>query len=226
MLHGGLSPVPAMLLSLERLHPAAAFAVIACNTAHAFFDEVERRSPVPLVHLVEEVIARIVELVGEGAQVGVLGVTATLQCQLYPKVAERVAPQLRWISLRDLDDGDHLQEALTMRPIYGPLRDDGGRARGGVKDGGVRDRETGRLHRDTLMEAIDRLHTAGARCAVAGCTEISVVLGPEAETSIPLIDPLEVAARVALAIAYGELELPRRRRLGEPDSSSPFDVSE
>ncbi len=211
LFRGGPSPVPALLTSLERLHPAADFAVIACNTAHAFFDQVARRSPLPLVHMIEEVVTRIAARAGEDARVGVLGVTATLESRLYPEVAGRRAPGLEWVTLHDLDDGRRLQEDLTMRPIYGRRLADGRRARGGIKDGSERDGETGRAHRDALAEAVDRLHAAGARCVVAGCTEISVALGRAPAAGAPVIDPLAVAAEVALAIAYGERELPRRR---------------
>ncbi len=206
----GPSPVPALLRSLERLHPVADFAVIACNTAHIFFDDIEPRSPLPLVHMVAEVVTRLVALVGEDARVGVLGVSAMLESRLYPKVAQRLAPGLEWVGLQGLDDGHHLQEALTMGPIYGHLLGDGSRVRDGIKFGSAGDSETGRLHRDALEEAVDRPHAAGARCVVAGCTEISVSLGDSGAATV-MVDPLKVAAEVALAIAYGERELPRQR---------------
>lgn len=211
LLHGGPSPVPALQKSLECLYPASDFALMACNTAHAFFDELERRSPLPLVHLIEEVVAQIVEIASENARVGVLGVTALLESQLYPRIAEQLAPGLDWITLRDLDSRQDLHELLTMRPIYGPLLDDGRRARGGIKDGSECDQETGRPHRDALSEAIGRLGKAGAHCVVAGCTEISVAFGDDMPAGTLLVDPLQVAAEAALAIAYGERELPRRR---------------
>ena len=212
LLADGPSPVPAMLESLERLSPAADFAVIACNTAHAFFDELEPLSPLPLVHMIEEVIARVVELVGGRARVGVLGVTAMLESELYPTIARESAPGLEWLRLHDLEDGENLHESLTMRPIYGRMNHDGRRDRSGIKDGGARDRETGRSHRDSLAEAVARLRDAGAQCVVAGCTEISAVLDNGPSQASRLVDPLAITAEAARSIAYGERPLPRRRK--------------
>jgi len=211
LLADGPSPVPVILASLARLGPTADFAVIACNTAHAYFDHLELHSPLPLVHMIEEVIERIVGLVGERARVGVLGITAMLESQLYPRVAQASAPGLDWIRLHDLENGRRLHESLTMRPIYGRLSSDGRRDRSGIKDGAVRDRETGRSHRDSLAEAVERLHDAGAQCVVAGCTEISAVLDDQPDQPSLLVNPLAIAAEVALAIAYGDRPLPRRR---------------
>jgi aspartate racemase len=198
------------LTSIERLASAADFGVIACNTAHVFFPELERRSALPLVHLIEEVVCHIAARYGADARVGVLGVTAMLESALYPRVAYRVAPQLGWLRLHDLDDGARLHEDLTMRPIYGRPCHDGGRDRSGIKDGGVYDPHTGRSHVDSLVEAVDILLAAGASHVVAGCTEISTALGQAPARALQLVDPLEIVADVALAIAYGERALPSR----------------
>ncbi len=202
LFEGGASPVPAMVESAARLHPGADFAVIACNTAHAFWDAVAARAPLPLMHLIEEVVDAVADAVGEGATVGVMGVSAMLRAEVYPRVAQVRAPSLRWLTLPGLEGGARLQEGLTMRPIYGPLGPGGVRARGGLKDGGSVDPETGRPHREAFAEAVERLAAAGAACVVAGCTEISLALGPAA--AVPVIDPLAVAATAALAIARGE----------------------
>jgi aspartate/glutamate racemase len=99
----------------------------------------------------------------------------------------------------------------VMRPIYGPPRD-GRRLAGGIKSGGDRDPETGRLHREALADAVCRLAKTGAACVVTGCTEIPIALGREAIDGTPLLDPRDLCARTAVRIARGELPLPKRRR--------------
>jgi aspartate/glutamate racemase len=68
--------------------------------------------------------------------------------------------------------------------------------------------ETGVPHRETLTTAVRRLATAGASCVVTGCTEIPIALGRDPVDGIPLLDPLDLAARAAVRIARGEIPLP------------------
>jgi hypothetical protein len=126
---------------------------------------------------------------------------------VYQRAAERAAPGLELVSLLDLPDGESLQEALLMRPIYGALRTDR-REPWGIKCGGDRDIATGISHRDTLASAVRCLSGTGTVCVVAGCTEIPLALGREPVEGTPLLDPLDLAARTAVRIARGELSLP------------------
>ena len=63
-------------------------------------------------------------------------------------------------------------------------------------------------HEETLQRAAQLLLEAGAGCVIPACTEIPLVLGRDRVGSAPIVDPLEVAARAAVAIARGERELP------------------
>lgn len=207
LLEGGPSPVPWMLRSFERLAGCADFGVLTCITGHAFLDEVRARVQLPILDLVEVTLLEAVRRFGPEARIGILATTGALRGGVYGRMAARATPGLDLISLLDLPDGEALQEEILMRPIYGPLRE-GRRQAGGIKGGGDRDPETGILHRDALAGAVRLLAEAGAVCVVTGCTEVPLALGRDPVDGVPLLDPLDLAARAAVRIARGELPLP------------------
>lgn len=213
LVEGGPSPVPAMVRSLERLAACTDFAMIACVTAHAYLDEMRTQVSLPILSLIEVTLREAARLHGlpgrpeTAGRIGILATTGALRSGIYARDRDRVAPHLELLSLLDLPEGEDLQEELLMRPIYGPRRD-GRRLPGGVKAGGDRDVETGVSHQATLVAAVRRLAAAGASCIVTGCTEVPIALGRDSIDGIPLLDPLDLAARTAVRIARGELPLP------------------
>jgi aspartate racemase len=207
LLEKGLSPMPLLLRSLERLASCTDFAVLTCITAHAFLEEIRAQIRLPILDIVELTLVEAARRFGPGARIGVLATTGALRGHVYRRTAARVASSLDLVSLLDLPEGDVLQEKLLMRPIYGPLWENR-RQPGGVKCGGDRDLETRVSHRDSLVAAVRRLADAGAVCVVTGCTEISLALGREPVDGTPLLDPLDLAARTAIRIARGEFPLP------------------
>jgi aspartate racemase len=88
-----------------------------------------------------------------------------------------------------LSPGATAQESKVMLAIYGKR---------GVKSG-QRDEP-----RALLMEAARELVTEGAELIIAGCTEVSLVL-EQKHLPFPIIDPMDVIARVAVERAGGHL---------------------
>jgi len=207
LLEGGTSPMPWLLRSIERLASCADFAILTCITAHAFLDEIRAQVRLPILDIVELTLMEAALRFGSDARTGILATTGALRGHVYRRAADRVAPSLDLVSLLDLPEGETLQEELTMRPIYGPLRK-GRRQPGGIKCGSDHDLETRIPHRDSLAAAVRRLADAGAVCVINGCTEIPLALGREPVEGIPLLDPMDLAARTAVRIARGELPLP------------------
>jgi len=207
LLDGGPSPLPCLLRSLERLASCADFAVLTCITAHAFLEEIRAIIRLPIMNMAEVTLKETARRMGPSARAGILATTGALYGHVYQRAASQVAPKLKLLSLLDLPDGDVLQEELVMRPIYGPLRE-GQRGPGGIKCRGHRDVESGVPHCDILSAAVRRLAAAGAECVIMGCTEIPLALGRERVDGVPLLDPLDIAARAALRIACYESPLP------------------
>jgi aspartate racemase len=67
--------------------PARRFGIISANTPHLVFDEVKRRSPIPLISIVE---AAAEETKKRGLhKVGLFGTRFTMQAKLFPDVFAR-----------------------------------------------------------------------------------------------------------------------------------------
>jgi aspartate racemase len=196
-----------MLESASRLADAA-FAVIPCNTAHAFLEEVRRRSRLPFLDMIQVTAERAVERVGARGVIGVLAASGTLKSELYRTAIHAIAPEARVVSPLDLPNGEDLQERLVMEPIFGPLGN-GGRAGGGIKSGAFRDPRKREELAAPMREAARKLADAGASIVLTACTEIPLVLGRESVGEIPLLDPMAVAAEEAVEIALGRKPLPR-----------------
>lgn len=197
------SPVPALVESLRRLEThrdadgrevrGADFAVVLCITAHRFLPEAARQVRIPVLSLVDET-AREIARTHPGARVGLLATTGTLRSGHF-QAALRDRGLVPIVPL-DLPEGEDLQREKVMEPIYGPWRD-GRHVGGGIKTTGGRPKDV----RD-LQDAAARLVQAGAEVLIAGCTEIGLVLSG-AEAGRPVIDPMQVAARLCVHRVYG-----------------------
>lgn len=78
-----------LLLEVMKLYKAGAdFAVMASNTPHVVFNELQRQSPIPLISIIEVACdaAKILNL----KKVGVLGTRFTMQGTSYPTIFSKV----------------------------------------------------------------------------------------------------------------------------------------
>lgn len=103
------------LSALESLAAGGAeFGALACCTGHLVFEELERRSPIPLVSIVE-VTAEAAKRAG-AKRVGLLGTQATMEEDFFKKpfiergieVAVPNGPERRWVAdkiLSELENG-------------------------------------------------------------------------------------------------------------------------
>src|SRR5579872_7176152 len=84
ILAGGESPVPALTKVGKRLTQAGAQVLsIPCNTAHAFFDELQASVEVPLVNMIDETVAHIKAAHPDVRRVGVLATSGTRAAAVY-----------------------------------------------------------------------------------------------------------------------------------------------
>jgi len=185
---------------------SADFAVIVCNTAHAWLEELRRRVDLPILDMPGEALAVAASQVPDGSRIGLLGTTGTLLSHIYPEALERMGGRSTIISLLDVEHeggkGQQLQEELVMTPIFGPMLE-GRRAGGGIKSGRFDVSSGGDDARSRLRQAVRLLGKAGASMVVTACTEIPLALGREPVEGIPLLDPMKVAACASIAIAAG-----------------------
>ena len=93
----GESPLPAMIDSAQRLKAAGAgLIVIACNTAHLWFDELRASVGLPMVHLIDAAIDDATAIAGPQGRIGLLGTDATLASGLYINRGGAAAAPIQW----------------------------------------------------------------------------------------------------------------------------------
>ncbi len=200
LLSSGTSPVEALVLSASRLAAAGAdFAVIPCNTAHAFLPDVRRHIEIPVLDMIEATAEEAVARVGANKTVGILAASGTLSSKLYQTAIETKGDGVRALSPLDLPDGERLQTECVMRPIFGER---------GIKAGAFHDPARREELAASMREAAEALARAGAEIVLTACTEIPLVLGRDKAGDIPLLDPMAVAAERAVATALGLRPLP------------------
>ena len=171
ILSGGADPVPELVRSCLALEAAGAdVLVMACNTAHYFYDRIAPFIRVPMLHMPRETAKRAKAL--GSTRCALLATDGTVQSHVYdaPFAAEGI----------DLLKPDAEGQRAVMDMIYS-----------GVK-AGKRDYDT-----SAVRAALDRLTAQGAECFILGCTELPIAF---ADYSIPapVLDPTSVLAEAAL----------------------------
>jgi len=149
----------------DKLAQAGADAIaMPCNTAHHFAQDIEQAISVPFLNMPKLAAANIANLVGGGADIGILASPATEITSLFANVL-----------------GEHGCEA-----VFPEDQDDILNAIRTIKSDGVGTETT-----QTLQREADKLVARGVKCIVVGCSEFSL-LADDIQTDIPLIDTLDV----------------------------------
>jgi aspartate racemase len=171
ILHGGESPLPAMLNGIRVLRGAGATCIaIPCNTAHYWYDELAQAAGVPVLHIADAACDMLEQRGVRGEAVGLMATRGTLAAGFYQQ-------RLESRGYRPLINTEADQREFVLPGIAC------------VKQ--FRLDEAAAL----LLQAVARLRDAGAQAIVLGCTEIPVALdhaGP---------DPMMLDATQALAQA-------------------------
>lgn len=171
LLRGGPSPSDAMVEGIGRLVAGGADLIaIPCNTAHAWYDELAARAPVPILHIVRAVLEILRERGIERGAIGLLATEGTIKADIYQSVLREQGLECRLPS----------DAAPVDAGIYA------------VKVGRLADGRTG------LASVARSMLDQGCTAIILGCTEISVALGDEAEFREVTIDASAALARVAL----------------------------
>ena len=171
ILSGGQDPVPELVRSCLALEAAGAdVLVMACNTAHYFYDRIAPFIRVPMLHMPRET-ARRAKALGI-TKCALLATDGTVHSQVYdaPFAAEGI----------ELIKPDAEGQRAIMGMIYS-----------GVK-AGKRDYDTG-----AVRAALDRLVDLGAECFILGCTELPIAFA-DYSIDASVLDPTSVLAEAAL----------------------------
>ena len=163
----GESPLPAMVQGVKKLAEAGAQLIaIPCNTAHYFYDEIERLSPVPVLNIVRETV-----LLAKEAGIRKLGIMAT-EGTVLSGTYQKVCASLGVESV--LPEASSLQALMDI--IYKEIKT--------AKEPDM----------EAFLAVADELYKNGAEAIVLGCTELSLIRGLEKYPQYRFIDSLHVLA--------------------------------
>lgn len=169
MTAGNLASVAdGLAFEFERLHRAGAdVGALTANTAHIVFDELQRRSPIPLISMVE---ATCEEVQARGLKtVGLFGTRFTMRAPFYPEVFSRAGLNLIVPTDQEQDyiHGIYLGELL--KDIFLPKT----RAR--------------------LLQIADEMKDRDKiEAVILGGTELPLVLRDEEHNGMPLLDTTRI----------------------------------
>jgi aspartate racemase len=159
----------------RRLEAAGAdFIVIATNTMHLVFDEVQATIQVPMLSLLDAVGEAI--LAGGTKKVGLLGTKYTMEKRFYQDALGRRGIT---VLVPDAEDRQYLDAVIYDELVAGRVRDESRRG---------------------LIAIISRLEERGAQGVILGCTEIPMLVN-EADAGLRLFDTTAIHAEAALRYA-------------------------
>ena len=150
--HGTESPLPQMLAGMMALRKLEVGCVaIPCNTAHHWYDELQRASGLPILHIADAAVDDLRKRGGTESRVGLLATEATIQARIYQ---DRLAKHGIECVLNPAEE----REQLVRYAIDA------------VKRGSLED--AGRF----VERAATLLFERGVKHVILGCTELPVAL--------------------------------------------------
>ncbi len=163
---------------IQKLAVAGAeFGLLAANTPHIVFEEIHRRSPVPLVSIVEATCATARALGLK--RLALLGTRFTMQGEFYPKVFSKAEIAL---VVPDRDEQTYIHDKYMGELVKGIILP-----------------ET----RQGLLAIVDRLkEQQSIDGVILGGTELPLILGDVTDRGIPFLDTTQIHVQAIAARAW------------------------
>jgi len=167
-----------LLLSSARKLADAGAELLICpdNTLHQALDLVRDQSPVPWLHIAEEV-ASAASARGF-KRLGILGTRFLMEGPVYPS---KLSPHGIGHEIPDVKERAEIDETIFGELVYGRFEDPA---------------------RRRFRSIIQALGERGCDAVVLGCTEIPLLVS-EADSPLPVLDSTRILARAALREATG-----------------------
>lgn len=161
-----------MLSSANKLTKAGAdFAICPDNTIHQAFDLVKEKSPIPWLHIAEEVA---VEAKRRGHHyLGILGTRYLMESRVYPNELAMVGIKYR---IPEVKQREHINSIIFKELVKGVLSSNA---------------------REYFCRIITEFKQYGCDAVVLGCTEIPLLISQK-DSPLPVLDSTRILARAAL----------------------------
>lgn len=154
--------------------------VIACNTAHAKFEEIQKGISVPIVNLIHLTVEKIRDTYGEGTRVGILATYGLLKSGIYQ---DAFGKNNQYVILPNSQEQEELMEIMYA-------------VKGGAEKG-IEDR---------LKKIANSLMQRGARVILLGCTELSLYFQELQSSGILVEDPLRIVAKYLVGLSRERID--------------------
>jgi aspartate racemase len=158
----------------------AQLAICPDNSAHLAFKHVAARSPIPWLHIAEEVAKAAVRSGYRHA--ALLGTRFTMTGPVYPEMFKKHALK---ISMPSEVDQKMIDDVIFKELVNGIFK------------------ESSRLR---YHEVIDRMKMRGCDCVVLGCTEIPLLVRSD-DCPLPALDSTRLLARAAVDAALHQTDV-------------------
>jgi aspartate racemase len=173
---GDWKKVADLMLSSTRKVAQAGADLVICpdNTIHQAFEYVLAGSPLPWVHIAENVAENARQ--SGYSRLAVLGTKYLMTGPVYPDALTRLGISF---AIPEEDDRERIDEIIFKELVNGLFLDDS---------------------RRYFNRVIQELKTRGCDAVVLGCTEIPLIVDP-GDCPLPTLDSTRLLARAALRIA-------------------------
>ncbi len=169
------NPLPQMIEDAKTLQKAGAdYIVIPCNTAHFFYDEIQKAVDTHIINIIEETVLHIKNTVPDAKKIGILATKGTLVSGAYQTMLQKHG--------LDYAVPDNEDTEILMEIIYDQ-----------VKAGKSVDIES-------FWRVINNLKRRGCDCVVLGCTELSIIYRDYSIADETIVDSLVTLARRSIEL--------------------------
>jgi aspartate racemase len=163
---------------IQKLASAGAgVGLLAANTPHIVFDEIQRQSPIPLVSIVEATCEAAKSLGLK--RLGLFGTRFTMQGEFYPHVFSKTEIALL---MPQADEQAYIHEKYMGELVKGIILPD---------------------TRQRLLAIVDRMkQQEGIDGLILGGTELPLILGDVSDQGIPFLDTTKIHAEAIATLAW------------------------
>lgn len=176
------NPLPVMINDAKILEEDNCdYIVIPCNTAHYFYEEIQKSVNVPIINILEETVKYCEDTVPNIKKIGVLATDGTIYSQAYQNIIEKHG-------LECVIPSDEDQKSV-MNIIYNQ-----------VKAG--KEVDIFEFHR-----IIGDLKKLGCDAIVLGCTELSIIKKDFDINREDIVDSMECLARASIKACDKKLKV-------------------
>lgn len=169
------NPLPMMIEDAQKLEKSGAdYIVMPCNTAHFFYEQIQRNIDIPMLNIIEETVRYSVENVPCIKKLGILATKGTITAGAYQQMCEKYG--IDWAV------PSYVDEQSLMNIIYNQVK--------AGKDVNINE----------FVRIIDNMKDDGCDAVVLGCTELSVINKDFSLDRNDVIDSLEVLAKKSILL--------------------------